>query len=113
MASVARDSNEAVRQRHRINALYSAHEEALQTAVTSPATLAFGPTASTAFTDVLPVLRAMVKSEDFRSKDQKSNNNQIKRRGRNERFIHYFDCVNICLSEKHLETLKKPFTSYI
>merc|ERR1712173_158298 len=113
MASVARDSGEAVRRRHRINMLYSAHEEAMQTAVASPAPMAFGATASAAFTDILPVIRAMVKSEDSRCKDQKnSNNNQLKRRSRNERFIHYFDCVNICLTEKHLETLKKPFTSY-
>merc|ERR1712173_121224 len=113
MASVARDSGEAVRERHRINTLYSAHEEVMQTAVASLAPMAFGATASTAFTDILPVIRAMVKSEDSRSKDQKnSSNNQLKRRSRNERFIHYFDCVNICLTEKHLETLKKPFTSY-
>ena len=113
IASVAHDSNEAVKQRLRINALYSAHEEALQTAVASPSPLAFGSTASMAFTEVLPVLRAMVKSEDSRSRDQKSSSNQVKRRSRNERFIHYFDCVNICLTEKHLETLKKPFTTYI
>ena len=112
MASVARDSTENVKRRQRINTLYLASEEAMQTASAFPAAMAIGTSASTAFMDVLPVIRNMLNSEDFRSKN--NHNQKNSRRSRNpERFIHYFDTINLCLTENHLEALKKPFFSYV
>ena len=112
MASVARDSAENVKRRQRINTLYLASEEAMQTASAFPAAMAIGTSASTAFMDVLPVIRNMLNSEDFRSKN--NHNQKNSRRSRNpERFIHYFDTINICLTQNHLEALKKPFFSYV
>ena len=110
ISSVPQNLNEAVKQCRRSKMLYLAHEEAMQTASTFSASMASGTAASTAFLDVLPTIRAMAKSEDFRSKDQK---NSSRKSRRNERFIHYFDTINVCLTEKHLEALKKPFLSYV
>ena len=109
-SSVPQDLDEAVKQCRRSKTLYLAHEEAMQTASTFSASMASGTAASTAFLDILPTVRAMAKSEDFRSKDQK---NSSRKSRRNERFIHYFDTINVCLTEKHLEALKKPFLSYV
>ena len=109
-SSVPQDLDEAVKQCRRSKTLYLAHEEAMQTASTFSASMASGTAASTAFLDILPTIRAMAKSEDFRSKDQK---NSSRKSRRNERFIHYFDTINVCLTEKHLEALKKPFLSYV
>jgi hypothetical protein len=52
--------------------------------------MASGTAASTAFLDILPTIRAMAKSEDFRSKDQK---NSSRKSRRNERFIHNLKMV--------------------
>ena len=109
-SSVPQNLDEAVKQCQRSKTLYLAHEEAMQTASTFSASMASGTAASTAFLDILPTIRAMAKSEDFRSKDQK---NSSRKSRRNERFIHYFDTINVCLTEKHLEVLKKPFFSYV
>ena len=109
-SSVPQNLDEAVKQCRRSKTLYLAHEEAMQTASTFSASMASGTAASTAFLDILPTIRAMAKSEDFRSKDQK---NSSRKSRRNERFIHYFDTINVCLTEKHLEALKKPFLSYV
>ena len=109
-SSVPQNLDEAVKQCQRSKTLYLAHEEAMQTASTFSASMASGTAACTAFLDILPTIRAMAKSEDFRSKDQK---NSSRKSRRNERFIHYFDTINVCLTEKHLEMLKKPFLSYV
>ena len=109
-SSVPQNLDVAVKQCRRSKTLYLAYEEAIQTASTFSASMASGTAASAAFLDVLPTVRAMAKSEDFRSKDQK---NSSRKSRRNERFIHYFDTINVCLTEKHLEVLKKPFLSYV
>ena len=78
--------------------LKEAHEEAL-------ASLDF-VNRTTAFMDVLPVMRTMLRSEAAR----KDTIMEVKRSNRAGRFLHYFDSINLGpLNEATLETLKRPF----
>merc|ERR1719420_409583 len=54
--------------------------------------------------DVLPTVRFMVKAEMGRKIGLK--NGESAKRSRSARFIHYFDTINLCLSETHLKLLE-------
>lgn len=111
--AVARDSTENVKRQRRLNTLHLAHEEAMQTASSSlcPRASSAGQKATEAFMDVLPVVRSMLRSEECRRQDNKTKKRQGTSSSRS-RFIHYFDTVNVCLTETHLEALKRPFFNY-
>ena len=87
--------------KQRVQTLHLAHQEALEAASTKEVSTSLAASA-----DVLPVLRAMIKAEEGRRITLK---NGETKRSRSSRFIHYFDTVNIYLSETHLAALRRPF----
>ena len=90
-------------------ALHCAHEQVLQTATSSLFNDRLTVNNRMAFMDILPSIRSMARSEAAR----KQTNCEVKR-SRSGRFIHYFDTVQIDLTEESLRTLQDPipFLSY-